>query len=180
MMKAKAEAEAKEMQAKGLKRGEDFVDCESLLSCLCPRAWCSVARSALWHFQGFRSSCVHPIACVAVLDFPLLPALRDVPLGPGLNTGGLASSPSAYGEAAKRGGTRASSHDVAFPLLSLKPMCGTPGRPLCCCEISAFGALTTITTNFANSYISAELKGNKQAEDIKAGMGSLGGLKKSL
>lgn len=28
MMKAKAEAEAKEMQAKGLKRGEDFVDCE--------------------------------------------------------------------------------------------------------------------------------------------------------
>lgn len=39
MMKAKAEAEAKEMQAKGLKRGEDFVDCEptppSLL--LCPR-----------------------------------------------------------------------------------------------------------------------------------------------
>lgn len=31
MMKAKAEAEAKEMQAKGLKRGEDFVDCESSL-----------------------------------------------------------------------------------------------------------------------------------------------------
>lgn len=31
MMKAKAEAEAKEMQAKGLKRGEDFVDCESCL-----------------------------------------------------------------------------------------------------------------------------------------------------
>ncbi|KAG8168187.1 hypothetical protein KVR01_003876 [Diaporthe batatas] len=28
MMKAKAEAEAKEMQAKGLKRGEDFVDSE--------------------------------------------------------------------------------------------------------------------------------------------------------
>lgn len=28
MMKAKAEAEAKEMQAKGLKRGEDFLDCE--------------------------------------------------------------------------------------------------------------------------------------------------------
>lgn len=28
MMKAKAEAEAKEMQAKGMKRGEDFVDCE--------------------------------------------------------------------------------------------------------------------------------------------------------
>lgn len=27
-MKAKAEAEAKEMQAQGLKRGEDFVDCE--------------------------------------------------------------------------------------------------------------------------------------------------------
>lgn len=31
-MKAKAEAEAKEMQAKGLKRGEDFVDCESVPS----------------------------------------------------------------------------------------------------------------------------------------------------
>lgn len=44
----------------------------------------------------------------------------------------------------------------------------------------AFGALTTTTTTIANSYISAELKGNKQAEDIKAGMGSLGGLKKSL
>ncbi|KAI3398824.1 hypothetical protein diail_8515 [Diaporthe ilicicola] len=28
MMKAKAEAEAKEMQAKGLKRGEDFADSE--------------------------------------------------------------------------------------------------------------------------------------------------------
>ncbi|KAK7738644.1 hypothetical protein SLS63_001981 [Diaporthe eres] len=28
MMKAKAEAEAKEMQAQGLKRGEDFVDSE--------------------------------------------------------------------------------------------------------------------------------------------------------
>lgn len=28
MMKAKAEAEAKQMQAQGLKRGEDFVDCE--------------------------------------------------------------------------------------------------------------------------------------------------------
>lgn len=27
MMKAKAEAEAKEMQAEGLKRGEDFLDC---------------------------------------------------------------------------------------------------------------------------------------------------------
>jgi hypothetical protein len=43
MMKAKAEAEAKEMQAKGLKRGEDFVDCESVPSPTtylksCPRA----------------------------------------------------------------------------------------------------------------------------------------------
>lgn len=28
MMKAKAEAEAKEMQAKGMKRGEDFLDCK--------------------------------------------------------------------------------------------------------------------------------------------------------
>lgn len=27
MMKAKAEAEAKQMQAQGLKRGEDFLDC---------------------------------------------------------------------------------------------------------------------------------------------------------
>lgn len=30
MMKAKAEAEAKELQAKGMKRGEDFLDCECL------------------------------------------------------------------------------------------------------------------------------------------------------
>lgn len=28
MMKAKAEAEAKEMQAEGMKRGEDFLDCK--------------------------------------------------------------------------------------------------------------------------------------------------------
>lgn len=28
MMKAKAEAEAKEMQAKGMNRGEDFLDCK--------------------------------------------------------------------------------------------------------------------------------------------------------
>lgn len=27
-MKAKAEAEAKEMQAEGMKRGEDFLDCK--------------------------------------------------------------------------------------------------------------------------------------------------------
>lgn len=28
VMKAKAEAEAKQMQAQGLKRGEDFLDCK--------------------------------------------------------------------------------------------------------------------------------------------------------
>lgn len=33
VMKAKAEAEAKEMQAEGLKRGEDFLDCEFRLLC---------------------------------------------------------------------------------------------------------------------------------------------------
>lgn len=32
MMKAKAEAEAKQMQAQGLKRGEDFLDCKSNLT----------------------------------------------------------------------------------------------------------------------------------------------------
>lgn len=32
MMKAKAEAEAKEMQAKGMKRGEDFLDCKYFIS----------------------------------------------------------------------------------------------------------------------------------------------------
>lgn len=40
-------------------------------------------------------------------------------------------------------------------------------------------ALTTATL-LTLTCISAELKGNKQAEDIKAGVGSLGGLKKSL
>lgn len=43
MMKAKAEAEAKQMQAQGLKRGEDFLDCKShltarFLCCLFSRA----------------------------------------------------------------------------------------------------------------------------------------------
>lgn len=67
MMKAKAEAEAKEMQAKGLKRGEDFVDCKSPF--VMPCAARSVARSALRHsrrLQGFRSSCVCPECCVHV------------------------------------------------------------------------------------------------------------------
>lgn len=72
--------------------------------------------------------------------------------------------------------TRASSHGRASALLPLKPICGTPGGPLCCCGFSALGALTAL----ADTYISAELKGNKQAQDIKAGVGSLGGLKKSL
>ncbi|KAL2281659.1 hypothetical protein FJTKL_11539 [Diaporthe vaccinii] len=83
MMKAKAEAEAKEMQAQGLKRGEDFVDCKSPFVMPCA-AW-PVARSALRHsrrLQGFRSSCLRPVAapmcgpCAA--NVPLLPALRSV------------------------------------------------------------------------------------------------------
>lgn len=59
MMKAKAEAEAKEMQAKGLKRGEDFVDCESPRVLFMPALHAlSAARPTLGEFgrlQGFRS-----------------------------------------------------------------------------------------------------------------------------
>lgn len=36
MMKAKAEAEAKEMQAQGMKRGEDFLDCRFITRFLTP------------------------------------------------------------------------------------------------------------------------------------------------
>lgn len=64
-------------------------------------------------------------------------------------------------------------------MLFLKPICATPGEPLCCCEISASGSKHHHLADSLAS-ISAELKGNKQAEDIKAGVGSLGGLKKSL
>ena len=49
--------------------------------------------------------------------------------------------------------------------------------PKRCCEASALGELITTLLTF---YFAAELKGNKQAQDIKAGVGSLGGLKKSL
>lgn len=49
MMKAKAEAEAKEMQAQGMKRGEDFLDCKWSFSDLHGRyeigiPFCTVAR----------------------------------------------------------------------------------------------------------------------------------------
>lgn len=64
-------------------------------------------------------------------------------------------------------------------LLFLKPICGTPEGPFAVVEFPPSGALAT-TTLLTLTSISAELKGNKQAEDIKAGVGSLGGLKKSL
>lgn len=63
MMKAKAETEAKEMQAKGLKRGEDFVDCESPLCLLFMRMRTSVARPAIYG---------HNVAA-ASRKFPLFP-----------------------------------------------------------------------------------------------------------
>lgn len=82
MMKAKAEAEAKEMQAKGLKRGEDFVDCKCLILFIMPgRAW-PVARTALGQIgrlQGFRPPCVRPAACVPVLASRPSPPSRPAP-----------------------------------------------------------------------------------------------------
>lgn len=59
-------------------------------------------------------------------------------------------------------------------------MFGTPGGgPFAPALLENF-RLESLHHDITNSSISAELKGNKQAEDIKAGMGSLGGLKKSL
>ena len=80
LMKAKAEAEAKQLQAQGLKRGEDFLDCKPLSS-----------------FQ----------------------------------------------------------RNVVFPHCG-RALLANPPR------------------------LAAELEGNKQADDVKSGIGSLGGLKKSL
>lgn len=59
-------------------------------------------------------------------------------------------------------------------------MFGTPGGgPFAPALLENF-RLESLHHDITNSSVSAELKGNKQAEDIKAGMGSLGGLKKSL
>lgn len=64
MMKAKAEAEAKEMQAKGLKRGEDFVDCESPRVFVYARAHCPLHvpfSGSLGDFKVSALSCVHTV-----------------------------------------------------------------------------------------------------------------------
>jgi hypothetical protein len=55
--------------------------------------------------------------------------------------------------------------------------CGTLGGPTS--GVINF-APPKLLTAFADRSITAELKGNQQAQDIKAGVSSLGGLKKGL
>jgi hypothetical protein len=72
MMKAKAEAEAKEMQAKGLKRGEDFVDCESIFYLMsCPRACLCLARTRPRYHGEVHT--VSALACIPRLPAPPRP-----------------------------------------------------------------------------------------------------------
>lgn len=78
MMKAKAEAEAKEMQAKGLKRGEDFVDCESPLCFVyaCPARIVCCTSLPSGSLGDFKVSAL-PAFTRSMPNSPLLPAPQD-------------------------------------------------------------------------------------------------------
>lgn len=180
------------MQAQGLKRGEDFVDCKSPFVMPCA-AW-SVARSALRHsrrLQGFPLFLFSPRCCVHVpsmcRELPAPPRPPKCCIRPWSEH--RRSSPPLFDclilprltERMRRGCARGfSSHGL--PLLSLPPAhVWNAGKPLCLNAVVKFPPLGhSPPPNFADSCIAAELKGNKQAQDIKAGVGSLGGLKKSL
>lgn len=62
MMKAKAEAEAKEMQAKGMKRGEDFLDCTCFISLFVEKLWSYPIMSLFLALRACMSWCalLHP------------------------------------------------------------------------------------------------------------------------
>lgn len=150
MMKAKAEAEAKEMQAKGLKRGEDFVDCEPPPSSVVyarahvcctsrdPRAQCGGCVKKVSAVSVLFPRPRRPCAVICAVASPPLPALPRCPLRLGLNAGGLASSFHVPGPlSAYRGATceglcaRAFIPSPASAFSSSSPVCGTPGSPLC-------------------------------------------------
>lgn len=92
--------------------------------------------------------------------------------------------PSAYGKEGCEGVCAGgfSSHGFTSTVSSSSPCVERREAPLCLNAAVKFRLRGTrhYPPTFADSCITAELKGNKQAEDIKAGVGSLGGLKKSL
>lgn len=141
----------------------------------------SAARPTLGEFgrpQGFCSSCVHTV-------YAELPAPPRPPGRPGLNIGLLTLSlhvryPPLGPRGRPRRGARGlhSSHDILPPCSPSSPSVQRRESHFAVAKFPPSEA--PITTLLTLTSISAELKGNKQAEDIKAGMGSLGGLKKSL
>lgn len=82
---------------------------------------------------------------------------------------------------AAEGRAETSSHGL-LPLPSSSQCVERRKNPFCFSLVVDFHLRSThiFECHLTDFRISAELKGNKQAQDIKAGVGSLGGLKKSL
>lgn len=147
------------MQAKGLKRGEDFVDCEPPPLLLCPRKHGLLHVPPSGTLGGFKVSALaafarllRPCAVNVLWTSRSSPPSEVSPTTwsehrrscpPLLH---VHDPPSAYGKYAK-GLRKGPSRPMALPLLSLPPAhvwnAGEPPLLQRCCEISALGAPTT-------------------------------------